>query len=206
MRTLTEPQFAAVQQAIAGSHLLYQRLIPALKKMRAGLDKETRKLELAAVEAIRTGYAVIAELSADDATAPADMSNLPAQPIADIDPKVFRNELENVSALNLPDLEHEMTCALLELPAYTEAFDTPENMVPKVAKLLAWAWEAGRRYAFIEALAVFTAVTEEFTEGTKLILEAARDRSLDLPAPETESADTAETIDPAKPKGPQRVM
>jgi hypothetical protein len=72
---------------------------------------------------------------------------------ADVDIKAFRQQLEHVSALELPDLTHEMICQLRELPLLTETLLSHRDRIDAAATLMAIAWEAGRRYAFIEAIA-----------------------------------------------------
>lgn len=178
--TMTRDQFYAMREGIAGAHLLTQRVLPLLKQRRAKLDKDTMHLANVAPEPIRIAFQVSAQISAEQDGNPPDFSTRVPEPLQDIDVKTMRNELENVSAMELPDLEYEMQCALEELPMLREQCLKHTIQPPTAAALLAWAWEAGRRYGMIEALSVFELVSAEFTEGTRGILERARDRSLDL--------------------------
>lgn len=216
MKQLTEPQFQAVREGIAGAHLLLQRIAPVLKARHTKLDNATRVLLTQVPEPIRTAFAVVCELSSGEPRAPLDFSEKPAQPLSNIDPKTFRNELENVSALRLPDLEYEMCCALEELPMFAEESREHALTPFAVKRIMAWAWEAGRRYAFIEAIAVFSTTQQEVMDGTIQIFEQARDRYLDLPAPEaqqpgnTDASDDERSLDPepdapGKKPGPQPV-
>jgi len=73
----------------------------------------------------------------------------------------LRIDLEQASALLLPDLEHELACCINELPMLSEIFyaDKEEsekwaiygtNECARTARLMAIAFEAGRSYAFDE--------------------------------------------------------
>jgi hypothetical protein len=187
--TMTRGQFYQLREGIAGAYLLTQRLLPFLKQRDAKLDKDTRHLANVAPEPIRIAFQLSAQISAEQEGTPPDFSTRVPEPLQDIDVKTMRNELENVSAMELPDLEYEMQCALEELPMLREQCVKHTIPPPNAAALLAWAWEAGRRYGMIEALSVFDLVSAEFTEGTRGILERARDRSLDLTiAPDTSDA------------------
>ena len=178
--TMTRDQFYVLREGIAGAHLLTQRVLPFLRQGRAKLDKDTMHLANVAPEPIRLAFQLSAQISTEQDGNPPDFSTRVPEPLQDIDVKTMRNELENVSAMELPDLEYEMQCALEELPMLREQCVRHTIPPPNAAALLAWAWEAGRRYGMIEALSVFDLVSAEFTEGTRGILERARDRSLDL--------------------------
>lgn len=178
--TMTRGQFYQLREGIAGAHLLTQRVLPFLKQRHAKLDKDTRHLANIAPEPIRIAFQLSAQISAEQEGTPPDFSTRVPEPLQDIDVKTMRNELENVSACNLPDIEYEMACALEELPMLNHELMTVDVFPAQVKRLAAWSWEAGRRYGMIEALSVFDLVSAEFTEGTRRILEKARDRSLDL--------------------------
>ena len=187
--TMTRGQFYQLREGIAGAHLLTQRVLPFLKQRHAKLDKDTRHLANIAPEPIRIAFQLSAQISAEQEGTPPDFSTRVPEPLQDIDVKTMRNELENVSALELPDIAYQMACALEELPMLRQQCLKHTIQPPYAAALLAWAWEAGRRYGMIEALSVFDLVSAEFTEGTRGILERARDRSLDLTiAPDTSAA------------------
>ena len=178
--TMTRGQFYVLREGIAGAHLLTQRVLPFLRQRRAKLDKDTMHLANVAPEPIRLAFQLSAQISTEQDGNPPDFSTRVPEPLQDIDVKTMRNELENVSACNLPDIEYEMACALEELPMLNHELMTVSASPAQVKRLAAWSWEAGRRYGMIEALSVFDLVSAEFTEGTRGILERARDRSLDL--------------------------
>lgn len=176
----TRAQFYAMREGLAGAHLLLQRILPELKQRRAAFDKDTRQLIQIVPEPLRTGFSVASQISAEQNAMPtANVQSTPTQSPA-LDTRTLRTELENVSALTLPDLEYEMQCALEELPMFREQCVQRQLAPPDLAAITAWAWEAGRRYGLIEALAVLDATSLEFIEGTRQVLEQARDRSLDL--------------------------
>ena len=81
----------------------------------------------------------------------------PPNKLADIDVRAMRDELENVSALVLPDLLYQMVCALGELPMYHNLITSEPLTTHRAAQLMAWTWEAGRRYGLQQALAITTA-------------------------------------------------
>jgi hypothetical protein len=66
----------------------------------------------------------------------------------------FRGQLETVSALNMADLDHEMTCCLEELPLFAEASKHMPAARPVVAWCMSHAFEAGRRYGLLTAAAL----------------------------------------------------
>jgi hypothetical protein len=80
---------------------------------------------------------------------------------ADVDIKLFRSELELVSALELPDLNHEMCCCLEELPLLREATLHCAASRHQLAWFMARAWEAGRRYGLLEAIAAVHTVNRQ---------------------------------------------
>ena len=178
--TMTRDQFYVLREGIAGAHLLTQRVLPFLKQRHTKLDKDTMHLANVAPEPIRLAFQLSAQISTEQDGNPPDFSNRVPEPLQDIDVKTMRNEIENVSALNMPDLVHDMCCAINELPGLNVLSSKPMNPPYAEGAMCAIVWEAGRRYGMIEALSVFDLVSAEFTEGTRTILEKARDRSLEL--------------------------
>lgn len=102
------------------------------------------------------------------------------QPEPAIDPRTFRNELEQIAAIALPDLCHEMEACLTELPTYHAVINSKGGKQNRMAWIAAHAWEAGRRYGLLEAIAVTEGNMSVLQQATLETLEAARDRSLDL--------------------------
>lgn len=89
--------------------------------------------------------------------------------LQDIDTEAMRGELENVSALVLPDLVYQMVCALGELPIYHELITAEPLTTHRAAMLMAWTFEAGRRYGLQQALAIIDTTTTEFKTGTDAV-------------------------------------
>ena len=184
MKQLTDQQFSAMREGLAGAHLLFQRLGPILKQRHVALDKDTRALMALVPQPLREAFAIASQLTTD-----ADMEAMrapkeKATPLQDVDPRTFREELENTSALTLPDLVYEMRMALSELPMFNHTAEQYSLSYEGTAQLMAWTWEAGRRYAFIEAIAVFEATSNELHAAVMEALSNARDRNLELPAAE----------------------
>jgi hypothetical protein len=106
--------------------------------------------------------------------------------LTDIDTVAMRDELENVSALVLPDLVYQMVCALGELPMFHDTITSEPLTTHRTAMLMAWSWEGGRRYGLQQSLAILDTTTTEFKTGTEAVLTAALNSALDLPSPEAE--------------------
>ena len=64
---------------------------------------------------------------------------------------VFRNEFEQVSALALADLTHEMQCCLYEMPAMANLGLGNFLTIGGTARAMAVAFETGRRLCLFEA-------------------------------------------------------
>ena len=184
MVNLPETTATILCNALELSARLFAKLLPLLKQRHTALTKETRALIAAWPSTIDPAAKIAGEiLGALDIQAAQRPETTPS-PTPDIDPLLMRNELENVTALVLPDLDHEMQCLLGELPALHDAMTNPDTPPHPVARIAAWSWEAGRRYGLIEAIALLNTNIEEFGNITNDMLETARDRNLDLPAPE----------------------
>jgi hypothetical protein len=91
-----------------------------------------------------------------------------------LDSLLFRDLLEQVSALNLGDLSHEFTALCAELPLLAEAtYNRPLDQT-REGYLMATAFETGRRYNLLQALALLTgeveALPEERVEATESVV------------------------------------
>ena len=81
-----------------------------------------------------------------------------------LDALLFRDLLEQVSALNLGNLAHEFTASCNEFPLLNEAtYQRPLNMT-REGFLMAVAFETGRRYNLLQALALLTGEVEALPE------------------------------------------
>jgi len=104
----------------------------------------------------------------------------------DYDFQTLRQELENVSALEIPDLAHEMACVANELPMYIEETTALTDRKTHPGRLMAWCFETGRRYGLLEALARVDVTARALAEVLTTELITARDRTLDLSLPDPE--------------------
>jgi len=91
-----------------------------------------------------------------------------------LDSLLFRDLLEQVSALNLGNLAHEFTASCSEFPLLYEAtYQRPLDMT-REGFLMATAFETGRRYNLLQALAFLTgeveALPEERVETTESVV------------------------------------
>jgi hypothetical protein len=195
----TPAEFNQVREAIAAAHLFLQSVGPVLKQRHTALNKDQRNLLQFAPEAVAEGFNTIALITHRENRDPDAVDARPAIKLQDIDTEAMRDELENVSALVLPDLVYQMVCALGELPMYHELITTEPLTTHRAAMLMAWTFEAGRRYGLQQALAIIDTTTTEFKTGTDAVLTAALNATLDLPSPELPFKPNSESPDGAAP-------
>ena len=91
-----------------------------------------------------------------------------------LDSLLFRDLLEQVSALNLGNLAHEFTASCSEFPLLNEATYQRPLDITREGFLMAVAFETGRRYNLLQALALLTgeveALPEEPVETTESVV------------------------------------
>jgi alpha-D-ribose 1-methylphosphonate 5-triphosphate synthase subunit PhnI len=91
-----------------------------------------------------------------------------------LDSLLFRDLLEQVSALNLGNLAHEFTACCSEFPLLNEATYQRPLDITREGFLMAVAFETGRRYNLLQALALLTgeveALPEEPVETTESVV------------------------------------
>jgi hypothetical protein len=195
----TPAEFNQVREAIAAAHLYCQAISPLLKARHTMMNKDQRQLAQFAPQAVAEGFNTIALITHRENRDPDAVDARPAIKLQDIDTEAMRDELENVSALVLPDLVYQMVCALGELPMYHELITTEPLTTHRAAMLMAWTFEAGRRYGLQQALAIIDTTTTEFKTGTDAVLTAALNATLDLPSPELPFKPRSESPDGAAP-------
>jgi hypothetical protein len=183
----TPAEFNQVREAIAAAHLFMQSVGPVLKQRHTALNKDQRNLLQFAPEAVAEGFNAIAKITYRENRDPNAQEEESPTKLTDIDTVAMRDELENVSALVLPDIVYQMVCALGELPMYHETLTAEPITANSVARLMAWTWEGGRRYGVQQAMAILDSTTTEFKSGVDAVLTAALNGTLDLPSPEPES-------------------
>ena len=199
MIKFTPGEFNQVREAIAGAHLLNQAIVPVLKQRHVTLDKQQRQLLKLAPPAVAAAYNTIATITQRESGAREGSGFNIETRFGDIDTAMVREELENVSALTLPDVVYEMAVALVELPMYMNELENSKDTPTTAAILMAWAWESGRRYGVGQALALVEQGTTEFKTGLEAVLVATLNAALDLPAPELPFAPTSERPEGASP-------
>jgi hypothetical protein len=181
----TPAEFNQVREAIAAAHLYCQAISPLLKARHTMMNKDQRQLAQFAPQAVAEGFNTIALITHRENRDPDTLESQSPTKLTDIDRASFRDELENVSALALPDLVYEMVTALGELPMYHHTLTTEPFSATHAATLMAWTWESGRRYGIQQALAIIECTTREFANGTTAALTQVLDSALDLPAAPT---------------------
>ena len=195
----TPAEFNQVRESIAAAHLFMQALGPVLKQRHTALNKDQRNLLQFAPEAVAQGFNTIALITHRENRDPDAVDARPVTRLQDIDTEAMRDELENVSALVLPDLVYQMVCALGELPMFHDTITSEPLTTHRAAMLMAWSWEGGRRYGLQQSLAILDTTTTEFKTGTEAVLTAALNSALDLPSPELPFKPSSESPDGAAP-------
>lgn len=213
MVTMTASEFHKLREGIAGAHMLNQSVLPLLKQRRTDLDKSQRSLMTAVPPAVAEAFVLVSRLTQEANKTKDTPGQRITRNLKDIDIKVMREELENVSALALPDLEYEMQTAIREFPALDQEWLKQGAPIESHAAFMAWAWEAGRRYGLLQAIAVTDNTIADFKAGTSMALAICLDETLELPSPELAvdiesfdqftggSADTADKRDAATAAG-----
>lgn len=179
---LTRPQWLLIREALAAAQIFAERVTPALKRSHVTLDKQTRHIVPQATRAIGSGFNLMLELSQGDDTADDFVNSDKVRVQPEIDVKLMRAELDDCAALNLGDIAYELIVAAHELPAFAKLVDESDKGDTPKGQLCAALWEAGRRYGVTEALALFDATADEYTNSVRDILTKARDRNLEITA------------------------
>ena len=199
MIQFTPDEFQKVREAIASAQLLIQAVAPLLKQRHTYLNRDQRNLLTYSESAVPAAFNIIAAITHRENRDPDAVDARPAIKLQDIDTEAMRDELENVSALVLPDLVYQMVCALGELPMYHELITAEPLTTHRAAMLMAWTFEAGRRYGLQQALAIIDTTNTEFKTGTDAVLTAALNATLALPSPELPFKPSSESPDGAAP-------
>lgn len=179
---LTPEEFNQIREAIAGGHLFAQTFQPKIKQRHMQLDKGEKNLLELVPKMLAAAFSTIAQVTNRENRDPAGRTQTVLGRIEEIDKIALRDELQNVSALDLSDIEYEMRSALpkvLELENIILSGQSAEAAADRIAAI---AWEAGRRYGISQAVALVHATTEDYVETTKQILDGAYNSKLDLPA------------------------
>jgi hypothetical protein len=180
---VTAPEFTTIHDGIAAAHLYLQAVTLLVRRHARQLPTNARKLIDDTPELIRKAFFMCAAVVQRE-----EAKNPAAQIIAtatlnQIDTKTMRNELENISALVMPDIDYEMRCAMVELPGLDSIIASSELEAVRVSRVMAIAWEAGRRYGLMQAIAIFADTSIEYQRSHETILEAALNCTLELPGP-----------------------
>lgn len=77
---------------------------------------------------------------------------------------VFKVVLEQVSALQLGDLSHELTACAQEFPLLIEATYNRPLESTREGYLMAVSFEAGRRYAILQAMQLLSEEVDTFSD------------------------------------------
>lgn len=184
MVKVTTIEFNELREGIAGAHLFVQAMHRLLKARHTMLNKDQRNLLAVVPESVQHAFTLISQISQREQGNPNDPENTPTVRITDLDTRTMRDEIENVSALSMPDLVHEMCCAINELPGLNVLSSKPDSPPNAEGVMCAIVWEAGRRYGIQQAMAIFDNTSADFVEGSGKALQFALDSALDLPAPE----------------------
>ena len=180
----TPQEFNQVREAISLANFFNAAMCPMLKQRHVNLNKEQRELLRFTPPAVEGAFTLLLQITNREHR---DLDTIDTQPpnkVDQIDTVAMRDELENVSALILPDLEYEMRVNLNELPMYNHLASSLDAGYDIPAKLMTWAWEAGRRYGVQQAMAVADSTIDDFKAATNAVLDRVLNGTLDLPPAE----------------------
>jgi hypothetical protein len=192
MIKFTPAEFNQVREAVSAAHMFNQFFIPLMKQHHIVLNKDQRNLLQFAPAEVALAFNTLALITHRVNRDTGSPDAITATKLTEIDTVAMRDELENVSALVLPDLDYQMNCAISELPMYSEIFMSTGMEVERTSKLMAWAWEGGRRYGLQQAIAIHECANKEYKDGVDAVLESALNATLDLPSTEPASGDGAD--------------
>lgn len=199
MIDFTPAEFHQVREAVALAHVLIQSLAPTLKERHTYLNREQRQLVKAAPETFSRAFNLIAKITHRTNRDPEQLEAAAPTKLSEIDVTAMRDELENVSALQLPDLLNEMKATLAELPMFNDLVESSPLTSNHVAQLMAWTWEAGRRYGVQQGMVVIESSMNDYIVSLNAILDAALNGTLDLPSVEKKMTPGSESPDGAAP-------
>lgn len=194
MIQFTPDEFNKTREGVAAAHLFCQKFTPIIKQRRIGLNRDERNLLTMGPEAIAVAFNTMAAITHRENRDLCHNAHQPTTEICDIDTAIMQEELANVSALNLPDIEAQVITAIKALPAYDDIRISADLDSKGMAKIMAWAWEAGRRYGILTAIAIVEGANKEYVDGTVNVLNFTLDAALQLPSPETAAAPARLTI------------
>ena len=193
---ITPKEWFTMREGIAGAHLMIQAFGALISRHRHEHEKGQRELLQIAPQSMANAFVTSTIVTNREARQGHEEDEQPTQVLTDLDIPTFRDELENISALALLDLEHEMTCAINELPGIASAYYGTETGLKTTAHLMAVCWEAGRRYGVMQSLAVHNALLQDVQNSSAASFDSILNSTLELPAqmdlPITPTADAGD--------------
>ena len=187
MIRITAPDFNTIREAIAGAHIYLQAFNPLIKQRRIPIDKAQRSLVDQVPPCVQNAFGIVAQITQREHMDPEGVAPIGTVTLSEIDTKTMRNELENISALVMPDVVYELQCAISELPGLAVIFESADDDRRRAARVAAIAWEAGRRYGIMQSIAIFENTSTDYAQATTQIFENALNSTLELPTPSGES-------------------
>jgi hypothetical protein len=197
---LTPDEFLKLREGISGAHHFQMAFNALLLLHKRQFDKYQRNVFEVVPDSVSAGMVALAVITNRENRAEPDPDEPVTVRINDLDISTFRDELENIAALTMPDLVVEMGNAIDGLPGLNAIYEEGHYDVQSFARMAAVTWEAGRRYGVMQSLAIITASLEETKAATMLALDAALNDTLELPAAE-ESKQMPLDLQPAESDG-----
>ena len=179
MYQITDEQFSILREGLAAGKLLIDKLLPELKAHRMVIPNTVRWIGTTAPAPLHEAYNELFDIERAH-SAGVDVEEKPeSNDKVDFDVKMIRNELENVCAIVIPDLFYEFAVMARELPTLSRYFFEHSIKTEDMGEPLTWAFETGRRYGLLEAIAVASGTYDTAKDFTVSQLETQRDKTLE---------------------------
>jgi len=183
MIKLTQQEFRQLREAVALTHLFMQTISrQEIKRSLRNYHEIAQAMENSRND-MHSAFQLIAKITHRENCGPAAQNQKVARDPQQVNQLAIRNELENVSALKLPDIEYAMVCAMCDLPMFSEIVEKEPLTTHRAATLMAWAWEAGRRFGIGQAIEIWETSKEQVTTYSEIAVDDALNAPLDLTAP-----------------------
>lgn len=180
MTQIDDKKFDVLAEGIEAARVISFCLFPFLDEAKFRLPRQVIEILPSVERAVRRAYVIVKEAALTGVAEGRGEALGPNTQGGGIDSVLLRTELENISALTLPDLKYEMQVACEELPAWEYACHRENIAPPQIAEMLAWACEAGRRIGIAEATQILEHEFSDALETSLSRLTAELDRNLGL--------------------------
>lgn len=181
---ITKEQFLEIRTALSAAHLYHQMAAPIFKARKIKFERDQREILQQAPELITEAFKLIAEISHREETGEKGRSEKLLFKLNEIDAAILAEDLDNVSALDLTELQDTIQAAAEgSITAFSERLKLGKDGADRF-ELLAIGFEGGRRYGIGQALAIFECMSQEWAQSVVAAYGEALNSGLELGAPE----------------------